>query len=275
MIWPFRRDPLDEYWQEIEWDDSFARLMETTDDERLCDGFVRLVNEERSLAAFDKREPDLCVRLVWWAKDPLDNGGFSCLFNCDDNETDPQLLHTRRAFQIIDLPNAAAAFDLAFCVFDDSMPPSKPEQRLAVWDAADESLRKRADKAWYENNDIVPTVAAFIRRHKKALLQRYEFVRKWPENPFKVLFVSIEAAEKMRREGKMKPAPSNRWGDEISFNLRSVWEKHAWYQEMESARKTFGLEFGPRHPAYPKWEKWYLRNRKRLVEAVKQRYVGS
>jgi hypothetical protein len=270
MKWPFQKDPLDDFFKSIEWDDFFAQLITITDDERLCDRFADLVEQERPLASFDEKEPDLCVRLAWGAKGPLDNNGFGCLFNCDDKPADPNPINTRRAFEVLGLSKAVEAFDLAFSAFEDSIPPRNVEQRMKIWDAADESLRKQADEAWYDNDDVTPKVAAFIRSRKDELLLRYEFVRKWPENPFKYIFVGIGVKSSMH-----KPASPTIFEDEAAFTFRSNFEKVAWIEETDSARKTFGVGFGPRHPAYPKWEKWYLENRHRLVETVKRRYTGG
>ena len=47
MIWPFRKDPLDEYWQHIEWDDSFTSLIDSADDFDLFCHLADLVKQER------------------------------------------------------------------------------------------------------------------------------------------------------------------------------------------------------------------------------------
>jgi hypothetical protein len=269
MFWPFRKDPFDEPWKRIEWDDSFARLITATDDKTLCEGFTDLVGQERVQVSLDEDEPDVCAFLVWRASGPLD-GGFGCFLGYDHPPLDPHLLHTRRAFEIVGLMKVVEVFDLAFSAFENSILPGDIEQRLIVWEATDEAFRRRVDQAWYESNRIAPAVAAFIRAREKDLLLRYEFVRKWPENPFKYTLASTVVAAKM----KLKPVSPTVIGDQSVFNLRSVYEKEAWFEELEKARKAFGRGFGPRHSGYLKWEKSYLENRKKLVEAVKQRYVG-
>src|SRR5215203_2183435 len=102
MIWPFQKDPIEEPWNRIDWDNSFARQITTTDDKTLCERFAVLVGQERVHASLDEDEPDVCAFLVWRAKGPLDSG-FGCLLGFDDPPVDPHLLHTRRAFEIIGL----------------------------------------------------------------------------------------------------------------------------------------------------------------------------
>jgi hypothetical protein len=262
MIWPFR-NRFETPWKRIEWDDSFQLLIQTKDEFELCNRVFLIVQLERSDAAFNEKDADLCLLLVWGAYGILDNGGFQYLFEGDYKPTDPDLRNTRRAFEIVGLPKVVEAFDVAFSAFPESTPPSDPKQRLKTWKAADEELRGRADAAWSRNSEIVPAVAAFIRRRKKELLQRYGIVREWPQNPYShppLDYSSIEACgESMKASGYLS-SPLAR------FNVRSSCERSAWYQELNAARRKHGLEFGPNHPEYPAWEKWYLKNRKRLVD---------
>jgi len=259
-----RTDPFDKYWRRIEWDDSFQHLIETNDDVELCDRLFLLVHQERSDEKFNENEPDLCVFLVWGALGVLDNGGFQYLFEGDYKPTDPNLCNTRRAFEIVGLRKVVKAFDVAFSAFDRSTPPKNAKQRLKIWGAADKALRDRADKAWFSNNRISHEVAAFIRRRKDELLPRYGFVRKWPENPNNYVLISAEAAAALNLE----LAPATLALDGFGFNFRKSFEKTAWFKALKAARKKFGAAFGPRHVEYPNWEKWYLKNRKRLLNEV-------
>ena len=261
MLWPFR-NPFEEPWKRIEWDDSFRELLQEKDDEKLCSEVCNVVHRERSGDAFDENQADLCLLLVWIASGILDNGGFQYLMEGDFPPTDHKLVNSRKAFEVVGLPKVVAAFDLAFSVFPDGIPPADVNKRLAIWGAAGKEFEERASHEWFNNNRIAPSIAAFIRRRKKQLLRRYEYVRKWPENPFTeppLDYSSMEACLKsMQTNGFFG-------SKHLRFNARSSHEKYAWYKALEAARENHGIDFGPKHPAYQRWEKWYLNNRKRLV----------
>jgi hypothetical protein len=72
------------------------------------------------------------VLAVYHSYGVLGNGGFQYLFE-GDLTGDPHFQITRESYATIGATTASAAFDKAYAVFPNSIPPKDMDQRLSIW----------------------------------------------------------------------------------------------------------------------------------------------
>ncbi len=77
-------------------------------------------------------KPQQAVLAVVNSHGLIGNGGFQYLFE-GDLPGDPGFVITREAYKTIGATDAIAAFDKAFAVFPNSMPPADIDERLRLW----------------------------------------------------------------------------------------------------------------------------------------------
>jgi hypothetical protein len=256
------RERLDGPFHEIKWDDSFTALLDGAPDVELCAQLGLLVKRECGwMPEFDETRPDLCFRFAYCAAVDFENEGFNRIFEGDRYASDPHLLNALRAFEIIGVPKVVGAFDIAMSVFPNGIPPSNAAERFNIWSSADESITDRAHDEWHAARPLTRTFAEYIRRNRERLLKRYRFVRKWPDEPYPRS--AIDAL--FKSEGTHSHAARDMQYDNELFSTFTDVERDAWNRELNVARKLHGEDFGPEHPRYAEWEKWYLQNRMKLV----------
>lgn len=116
-------------------------------------------------------KPQQTVMLVYHAHGILGNGGFHYLFE-GDFPGDPEFLLTREAFKTIGATEASAAFEKAFAVFPNAIPPADINQRLKVWEAKynhRDSLDDPSspDVMYFEAMDgVMEKLTAYIKAHE-------------------------------------------------------------------------------------------------------------
>lgn len=95
-----------------------------------CDRILKQHGEDLQLNQIPK--PQQAVLAVVHSHGIIGNGGFQYLFE-GDFPGDPGFVLTREAYKTIGATDAIAAFDKAFAVFPNSMPPADIEERLRLW----------------------------------------------------------------------------------------------------------------------------------------------
>ena len=113
------------------------------------------------------------VLAVFHSDGILSNGGFQYLFE-GDLTGDPHFQITRESYKIIGATDATAAFDKAYAVFPDSLPPKDMDQRLSIWQSkyslADSLTDDSSPDSLYfaSMDDVMLKLTQYIRSHPHA-----------------------------------------------------------------------------------------------------------
>lgn len=163
---PVNRKPV---WTEARID----RLLDRIDSFELCDGvFCALADVwGNRIDAANEPEPSRTVTLVWHSAGLIENGGFKYLFEGNFNG-DPGYRITAAAYERIDAPNAAAAFQEAFALFPNGQLPLDVDERLRIYESLLEATRDAVDHRFFDALEEVKRQMAVYVRANKADLKR-------------------------------------------------------------------------------------------------------
>lgn len=117
------------------------------------------------------------VVLALTASGVIDNGGFEYLFCEWHFPRDPDFTRTSEAFRTVGLNRAYQAFQEAFALFPDGIPPRDPKLRERLYEQADETRRNEVNTEFWQDfreGGIRERIfAQYIREHALAFEHLY------------------------------------------------------------------------------------------------------